>query len=62
MQMVIIIMSDYFFYLDFVAESGVFFPDNPEDDLITFKSDADTRFGYWKHVIIHMTWQRPRGE
>ena len=33
--------------------------ENPDSRSFNFSVEADTRFGFWKHVSITVSWERP---
>ena len=43
------------------AADGIPSPDNPDHDSINFHLSPDLRFGFWKHAVISLFWERPRG-
>ncbi len=43
--------------LDLVATA----PENPDATSIMVRQEPDRRPGYWKHAVLHVSWQRPGG-
>ena len=48
-------------FLSLYTADGIPSPENPNRETIRFVVRPDQRFGFWKHGVVSVYWDRPRG-